>query len=471
MRVRLETLGCRLNTAELEHIARQLLAAGHSIVGPGETADVCILNTCAVTHVAARKSRQSIRQLRQALPDARLVATGCYATLEADQVRALGVDLVLDNRAKDHLAEQITWQQTGRLPGAPPKWVGLTPGSVPDGRLVDQMIENPPDLPVVEGDGRYPGAHTRAFLKVQDGCDNACTYCVVRIARGPGRSRPPDQVVDEVRRLAAMGYQEVVLSGVHLGSYGHDYGDRRGLFGLVRRVLNETEIPRVHLSSLEPWDLTLDFFGLWEDRRLGRHVHLPLQSGCDATLRRMGRRTTAKGFAELVVAGRAAIPDLSVTTDVMVGFPAESEAEFADSLVFVESMAFAKLHIFRYSPRAGTPAVRLPGRIPSAVAIERSQRMQAVGAHQEQFFRGGFVGRTLEVLWETAHLRENGLLWSGLTDNYLRVFAPGGATLRNVITPVYLTADTADGLRGEIVAAPLEGYSRSMLAPGATTSR
>ena len=434
MRVRLESLGCRLNIAELEHIARQLLAAGHSVVGPGETADVCILNTCAVTHIAARKSRQSIRQLRQALPAARLIATGCFATLEADQVRALGADLVLDNRAKEHLAEKITQLQTGPSPELDvPTFAGL------------------PDRSAVEADAPYPGARTRAFLKVQDGCDNACTYCVVRIARGPGRSRPADQVVGEVQRLAAMGYHEVVLSGVHLGSYGADIGERRGLFELVRRLLNETGIPRLHLSSLEPWDVTADFFGLWEDRRLGRHVHLPLQSGCDATLRRMGRRITAKGFAELVAAGRAAIPDLSVTTDVMVGFPAESEAEFADSLAFVEAMAFAKLHVFRYSPRAGTPAARLPGRIPPAAAAERSQRMQMLSARQERSFRRGFVGRTLDVLWETSERRDGGRLWSGLTDNYLRVFAPGGEALRNGITPVHLTGDTADGLRGEIL--------------------
>jgi threonylcarbamoyladenosine tRNA methylthiotransferase MtaB len=460
-------LGCRLNTAELEDIGRQLQGAGHSIVGPGESADVCILNTCAVTHIAARKSRQAIRQLRQALPGARLIATGCYATLEADQAQALGVDLVLDNRAKDHLVERLTRQAAAWWPAGRLASPGLASGGLA-GRLVGvPEIGNPSNGPIIPADQQRLGPRTRAFLKVQDGCDNACTYCVVRIARGPGHSRPADDVVSQVRRLAAMGYREAVLTGVHLGSYGHDLGDRNGLKRLVQRLLNETDMPRLRLSSLEPWDVTVDLLGLWDgDRqRLGRHLHLPLQSGCDATLRRMGRRITAKRFADLVAAARAAIPDLSVTTDIMVGFPAESETEFADSVAFVEAMAFAKLHIFRFSPRSGTPAARLPERVPHAIAAERSQRMHEVGITHERSFRRRFVGRTLEVLWETRDQYGDGWVWSGLTGNYLRVSAPADAALRNVITPVHLTAESADGLQGEIV------QRCSTVAPGATASR
>lgn len=430
MRVRLETLGCRLNTSEIEHLARQLMARGHQIVGPETPADVCVLNSCAVTHVAARKSRQMIRRLREDCPAARLVVTGCYATLEPDQTLALGANVAVSNRDKGHLADLLAPQPRLQL---------------------SEMDGWHQHLATSSQVGPFPGARTRAFIKVQDGCDCHCTFCVVTIARGPGRSRPADEIVAEVRRMAAEGYQEVVLSGVHLGSYGRDLGEARGLFRLVSRVVRETDIRRLRLSSLEPWDLDDDFFSLWEDKRLSRHLHLPLQSGCDATLRRMGRRITSEGFARLVATARAAIPDLSVTTDVMVGFPGESEAEFSTSLDFVEAMAFAKLHVFRYSARPGTPAAQLPDRVAPKVMAERSQRMQQASDRMGRAFRQRFIGRTMEVLWESCQVRGAELLWDGLTDNYLRVTALGPANLRNVITAVYLEADTAQGLQGKIL--------------------
>ncbi len=436
MRVRLETLGCRLNTSEMERLARRFVVAGHRVVGPGEPADLCVLNTCAVTHVAARKSRQLTRHLKRTNPRAAMVVTGCYAELEPDQIAALGVDLVVGNRDKDRLVDLVTeyWRRVH-----PEQGESASDSQSPIADLQSRYL--------------YPGARTRAFVKVQDGCDNRCTFCIVTVARGAGRSLPADEVVAEVRALVAAGYQEVVLTGVHLGSYGHDRGDRRGLFHLVRRLLDETDVPRLRLSSLEPWDLDPDFFALWEDPRLGRHLHLPLQSGCDATLRRMARRTTTVGFAGLVAAARAAVPDLSVTTDVIVGFPGETEAEFAESLAFVEAMAFAKLHVFRYSPRRGTAAASMPGQVPPDVAAGRSRRMHELGARLERAFRRRFLGRTMSVLWETGKPDGEGdnLLWSGLTDNYLRVSAPGGPGLRNVVTPVRLVADTSGGLLGQIL--------------------
>ena len=438
MRVRLETLGCRLNISEIERMARRFVAAGHQVVGPGEPADLCVLNTCAVTHVAARKSRQVTRHLKRTNPGAAVVVTGCYAELEPEQVAALGVDLVVGNQDKERLVELVS-EHWRRLHPEPGESVSASSSSPPISDLQSHYL--------------YPGARTRAFVKVQDGCDNRCTFCIVTVARGAGRSLPPDEVVAEVRSLVAAGYREVVLTGVHLGSYGHDWGDRQGLFRLVRRLLDETDLLRLRLSSLEPWDLAPEFFTLWEDPRLGRHLHLPLQSGCDATLRRMARRTTTAEFAQLVATARAAIPDLSVTTDIIVGFPGETEAEFAESLAFVKAMAFARLHIFRYSPRPGTAAASMPGRVSPEVMAERSRRMHELGAEMERTFRRRFLGRTMTVLWETAEPSGNGdePMWSGLTDNYLRVSAPGGANLRNVITPVRLVADTPGGLVGEIV--------------------
>ena len=431
MRVRLEALGCRLNTAEIERVGRQFVAAGHQVAGPDEPFDVCIINTCAVTQIATRKSRQLIRRLQHGHPSAAFVVTGCYAQLEPAQAAALGVHLVAGNQQKEQLVELVV-ERFGRRDGAPP---------------ADHHPSHEDGLRLV------PGAHTRAFVKVQDGCDNACAFCVVRLARGAARSRGAADVLDEVQQLAGMGCREVVVCGVHLGSYGHDWGDRHGLFHLVRMLLRDTDIPRVRLSSLEPWDLDADFFRLWEDGRLCRHLHLPLQSGCDATLRRMGRRTTGRDFAALISAARDAIPDLSVTTDVMVGFPGESEMEFAESMAFVEAMEFARLHIFRYSPRPGTRAASMPDQVPSAVAAGRSQQMRQTGARMEHAFRARFAGRTMEVLWETGTAQGNGWLWDGLTENYLRVVAPGGSALRNVITPTRLLADTGDGLRGEILGA------------------
>ena len=420
MRVRLETLGCRLNTSEMEQLARRLRAAGHQIVDAEVPCDVCVINTCAVTHLAERKSRQLIRRLQQAHPQALLVVTGCYAELEAPRVQAMGVPLVVGNQQKEQLMEIIA-RELG-LPATAPAQTAICAG----------------------------GLRTRAFVKVQDGCDNACTFCVVRLARGKGRSRPPEEVLQEVHQLLRAGYREVVLSGVHLGAYGHDWGDRRGLFQLVRRLLAETDLARLRLSSLEPWDITPDFFTLWEDRRLARHLHLPLQSGCDATLRRMARRTTTQAFAGLVAVARAAIPDLAVTTDIMVGFPGESEAEFAESLAFVEAMQFARLHIFRYSPRPGTRAATMPDQVPPAVAAERAQRMHALGAKLERSFRRRFIGRTMEVLWETARPGDGAWLWSGLTDNYLRVTTSSAENLHNIITPTRLLAERDNGLYGEV---------------------
>jgi threonylcarbamoyladenosine tRNA methylthiotransferase MtaB len=265
------------------------------------------------------------------------------------------------------------------------------------------------------------GGRTRAFIKVQDGCDNRCTFCIVTVARGVGRSRSVADVIDEINRLVETGYQEAVLSGVHLGSFGHDYGDSQGLYTLVKTILSETDLSRLRLSSLEPWDLDNDFFELWQNERLLPHLHLPLQSGCNETLRRMARRTSQAEFSELVNTAQDAIPDLSITTDVIVGFPGETESEFAQSIDFIREMAFSKLHIFRYSPREGTMAAKMKGQVSSPVMQERSQQMHTLNAHLEASFRRKFVGRTLPVLWENSEPYGFGLQWSGLTGNYLRV--------------------------------------------------
>jgi threonylcarbamoyladenosine tRNA methylthiotransferase MtaB len=286
---------------------------------------------------------------------------------------------------------------------------------------------------------------TRAFVKVQDGCDNHCAFCITTIARGPGRSRPLRQVVAEVQGLVQVGYQEVVLTGVHLGSYRGQQG--QSLYQLVQALLAETDVPRLRLSSLEPWDLSPDFFELWSDPRLCRQLHLPLQSGCDEVLRRMARRGTTDDFAELASAARARIPGLALTTDLIAGFPGESEAMFQQSYCFVQDLAFARLHVFPYSPRPGTAAARMPDQVAPQARAERARALRQLGAQQARAFGQKFVGRTLPVLWEKPGVEG---LWRGHTDNYLSVRTVCEADLFNRITPTRLVGAAGQELEGEI---------------------
>jgi threonylcarbamoyladenosine tRNA methylthiotransferase MtaB len=417
MRVYLETTGCRLNQSEIETLARQFRQAGHTVVQAAEEADLCVVNTCAVTREATRSSRNLIRRLNRHNADAEIVATGCYAHLSPDLVKALpGVGWVVDNIQKERL--------------------------VP---LVLDLDEETFDREPLDREF-LPGAlgRTRAFVKVQDGCNNRCTFCVTTIARGPGRSRPLEDVIREIQALAAAGYQEAVLTGVHLGSYGHE---RSGLSRLVRAILSATDIPRLRLSSLEPWDLSPDFFALWDDSRLCRHLHLPLQSGCDAMLKRMARRTSQASFRALVAAARDHIPDLGISTDVIVGFPGETDDEFETSYDFIRAMDFMKLHVFRYSARAGTAAARMAGQVPEEIKKARSARLLALSDEGAQRFAAS-------LLWEQiTGASEAGFHNSGLTDNYLRVDMIAPAALTNTISTVRLTAVTERGLLAEAVPA------------------
>ncbi len=409
MKVHLRMLGCRLNQSEIDTMARQLEQQGHSIVDDPALADQVIVNTCAVTTQAARDGRKLIREINRINAQAEIAVTGCYAQIAPDKIRVLpGVTRVADNHQKETLVSQITGQPV-----------------------------QPFDVEPHERDG-LPGAlgRTRAFIKVQDGCDNACTFCVTTVARGEGRSRRLDDIVHEIRYLHDLGYQEMVLTGVHLGSYGHDFGDHNGLLHLVQTILRDTDVPRLRLSSLEPWDLSEGFFGLWSDSRLCRHLHLPLQSGCDRTLRRMARNTSQADFRALVQAARDAIPGLRITSDVIVGFPGETDEEFAISAAFIEEMAFGGLHVFRYSSRPGTPAARMKGQVSSAVKKERSARLLALSDRMSADFARAFTGQQLDVLWEqVTGATEAGFVNTGYSDNYLRARFVHPRDLSNRITP------------------------------------
>ncbi len=423
MKVYLDMIGCRLNQAELEQFGRQLRAAGHQVTASPAEADAAIINTCAVTSEAAADSRSLIRRVVR-LGAGEVVATGCWVSLAPEKAAALpGVRRVVPNAAKDELLQTA---------------FGLQPADFE----VEPVAREP-----------LPGLRqrTRAFIKVQDGCDNACTFCVTTVARGQGRSAPLAQVLAEVQAAQEGGVQEVVLTGVHLGSWGRDLGLR--LRDLVAAILRESDLPRVRLSSLEPWDLDADFFALWENPRLCRHLHLPLQSGSDRILRRMRRHTTRASFRRLVEAARAVRPDMAVTTDVIAGFPGETEEDFAQTLDFVREMGFAGGHVFTYSPRPGTPAARMKEQLPKAVRKARNAALRETFSGLAAAYRGRFVGQDALVLWESAAEHgERGWLMRGLTDNYLRVQAWLPEPRWNRIDRVRLLAPTqGDWLTGKVV--------------------
>ena len=413
MKIYLDTIGCRLNQSEIETMAREFRAAGHEIVASADRADLAVVNTCAVTNEAAADSRAKIRQMARAGVD-EIIATGCWATLQPRQAKDLpNVLRVIANDRKDQLVSDLL-----NLPG--------------ESFELEPIAREP-----------LPGLHrrTRAFIKVQDGCDNHCTFCVTTIARGEGRSRPVADVILDIQSALNGGTKELVLTGVHLGSWGQEFG--RHLRDLIQVILHETNVPRLRLSSLEPWDLNADFFSLWEDQRLMPHLHLPLQSGCESTLRRMARKTTPQTFRELVSAARAAIPDVAITTDVIAGFPGETDEEFAASLAFVRAMDFAGGHVFTYSPRPGTGAAKMKGQVKPELRKKRNHILHDALEESARSYRQKFVGRRLSVLWEsTSEMGEWGWRMEGLTGNYLRVSAVTPSPRWNEIDEIQLINET-----------------------------
>jgi len=425
MKVFLETIGCRLNQSEIERMAMQFRAAGHEVVDSPTGADLVVVNTCAVTTEAASDSRQKIRQAQRA-GQAAIAVTGCWATLEGAAAAALpGVEWVVANAQKENLVADLL--------KVPPEEMDLEP-------LARQLL---------------PGIHhrTRAFIKVQDGCDNFCTFCVTRLARGKGTSLAIPAILKDIRRALMGGAQEIVLTGVHLGSWGQDFEKPQSLRNLIEELLKGNAIARLRLSSLEPWDLEEGFFALWQDARMCPHLHLPLQAGAEATLRRMARKVTPASYARLVDIARAQVADLAITTDIIAGFPGETEAEFGETLDFVRRMEFAGGHAFTFSPRPGTAAARYPGQVPLALRKERNAALRSVLAEGAARYRARFVGRTVRVLWESA-LESGPQTWrlEGWSENYLRVSAAAPAKLWNQFSLVKLIEPGDESFRGEILA-------------------
>jgi threonylcarbamoyladenosine tRNA methylthiotransferase MtaB len=427
------TLGCKVNQADSEAISEQMSAAGFIQRDFNEVADIYIVNTCTVTHMGDRSSRQLIAQAHRRHPDALLVVTGCYAELNPKAVTALpGVDLVVGNRGKDSLVEAIReqWEAQPSLPDPAPTYqihdrflpvLPLDTQHMGSDTVLDfhtTEAEPQPDNPsrLSPFDTKHL-SRTRVQMKVQDGCNNRCTYCIVPYVRGGSRSRSIASVVEHVQRKVRAGFQEIVLTGIHLGDYHPEGDEQHDLGDLITALLHETEIPRIRVSSLEPEDFRLAWLELWEDPRMCRHFHLPMQSGSDAILRRMARRYNSTRYRQIVTEIQRLIPGVAVSTDIITGFPGETDEDFEQTYQLAKTLEFAKTHVFRFSARQGTAAARMKGQIKEEVKKARSERLLSLNEEHSRLFRRRFLGETVQVLIEQARHGQ----WEGLTDNYLRV--------------------------------------------------
>jgi threonylcarbamoyladenosine tRNA methylthiotransferase MtaB len=419
LNVALLTIGCKLNQAESEALATELVGAGCRVTDRARPADVFIINTCAVTHVAERKARHLVRFARRLSPQAQIIVTGCYAETAAARVlTGLGADVVLDNRQKHLAATQI-------IQGV----IGTASPSAPHSRL-----------------------RTRSFVKIQEGCNDVCAFCVVPHTRGRERSVAAADILRVLRSCEADGVKEVVLTGTQLGVYGRDCDGEADLVGLIRLVLEETAIPRLRLSSVQPQDVTPALLDLWEDHRLCGHFHIALQSGSDAVLARMRRRYTTVQFAQAREEIRRRLPEVAITTDVLVGFPGETAEDFDAARRFCGEAGFAALHVFPFSARPGTLAAKMPDQVSAPTKRERVQEMLGLGEELRTSFLARFQGRVVDVLCERrVRLKgEDASAWEGLTDNYIRVFVPAEQSLENRIVAVRLSQRCGSGFLGEL---------------------
>ena len=419
------TLGCKLNQGDSEVIARRLAGEGVAItdrVVPDAAA--VVINTCSVTHVADRKARQLVRRARRLSPDAQIVLTGCYAeTASADVAETIGADLVLRNIDKP---------------------------SIPDRLLTYLAAKGDPSAgcPTPGGAGAL---RTRAFVKIQEGCNELCAFCIVPYTRGREISVPIERVVRSVQEREADGVLEVVLTGTQLGNYGRDLGwSEHGPRRLLEALLAQTRIPRIRLSSLQAQDITPDLVRLWDDPRLCPHFHLPLQSGSDRILAPMRRRYTADQFRRAVALIRGRVPGVGITTDVIVGFPGETDDDFKATHNLCEEVEFAQIHCFPYSRRPHTGAESMSGHLPSEVRRERLERVLTLALSLSERFRQRHVGNTAPVLWE----QPSDGVCQGLTGNYIRVYALAKHDIGNRIIPARLDALAKDGLQGTVMMGP-----------------
>lgn len=450
-KVALVTLGCKVNFSETEALADNFQRAGFALVEPHgkDIPDVFVVNTCTVTHVADRKSRQMLRKVKRDNPQVLVVATGCYVYTSPGEVSGLSeVDLVVKKSDEEKLVELVSERLNYELPFRPEPSRLLFAG----GLAISSVAK-------VQPLDRY---RTRAMVKIQDGCNAGCAFCIVPTARGGPQSVSIREVVEGVRQKAQAGFQEVVLTGVHLGKYRAPVEDGQTesrplrLKALLEAVLREVNLPRLRITSLEPQDYDPTLLELWQrDRRMIRHFHLALQAGSDPTLVRMRRGYNLDRYAWIVEQIRRELPDASITTDVIVGFPGETDQEAAETLAFARQMGYAKMHVFPYSPRAGTLAATMTGQVPEPIKRERGERLRLLSDELSQSWRQRFIGEERPVLWENNENAADKNVWNGLTDNYIRVYASSVTPMHNHVTKARLLRlagqGDAEGMWGEII--------------------
>lgn len=423
-RAAFHTLGCKVNAYETEAMEELLQTAGYDIVPFTEQADVYVVNTCSVTNMAERKSRQMLHRAKKLNPEAVVVATGCYVQVSEEEARAdAAVDLVLGNNQKRQIVTALD--------------------AYFEGRTFDDVLADVEKEQYEELEVSTVLEHTRAFVKVQDGCNQFCTYCIIPYARGRVRSRSMEDVLDEVRTLADNGYKEVVLTGIHLSSYGIDFDKEYHLLELIRAVHEIDGIERIRLGSLEPGIITEEFAeGIAKLPKMCPHFHLSLQSGCDATLKRMNRRYTSSEYAEKCELLRKYFPNPALTTDVIVGFPGETEEEFKESYDFVDSIDFYETHIFKYSRREGTKAAVMPDQVDEQIKAKRSAQLIELGEKKRAAYEQSFQGKEVEVLVEE-DLELNGKeVQTGHTKEYMKIALETNENLKNSIVKVQIGKDS-----------------------------
>ena len=425
------TLGCKVNQYETEAMTELFSEAGYEIAEFEEYADIYIINTCTVTNMSDRKSRQMIRRAKKINPEAVVVVTGCYAQTTPEAVAEIeGVNLVIGTKDRKNI---VTLAE------------GVTDNTCMN--VVGDIMKNHTfeELSVKTYRDR-----TRAYIKIQEGCNQFCSYCIIPYARGPIRSRPFDEVISETKRLADEGFAEIVLTGIHVASYGMDIGNC-DLASLIIEVNKIEGIKRIRLSSIEPMTLNSEFVDKIKNaNKLCHHFHISLQSGCDETLKRMNRKYTCKQYEEIVVGLRKNYPDVAITTDIMVGFAGETDEEFEKTLEFTEKIGFADAHIFQYSQRKGTPAAKRPDQVVPKIKEERSKKVISITEKSKSEFLNRFVGETLEVLFEQPSSRREGY-FEGKTDNYITVTVPSEENLSGVFKKVFLEKVTDGGIDGRII--------------------
>lgn len=424
----LHNLGCKVNAYETEAMQEMLEKAGYEIVPFKEGADIYIINTCTVTNIADRKSRQMLHRARKMNPDAIVVAAGCYVQAQAEKQEIDPcIDIVLGNNRKKDLITVLEEYQKNKAE--------------------DTCLEEVEDISRTR---EYeplsltrPGDHTRAYIKVQDGCNQFCTYCIIPYARGRVRSRTVEDVIREVRSLAENGYREVVLTGIHLSSYGIDFDGERHLLELIRAVHEVDGISRIRLGSLEPGIVTEEFAeAIAALPKMCPHFHLSLQSGCDATLKRMNRRYTSGEYYEKCQILRKYFDHPALTTDVIVGFPGETEEEFRQSMEFVDKVDFYETHIFKYSKREGTKAAVMEGQVSEQVKARRSALMISLGEKKRKAYEESFAGKEVEVLVEEPAVIEGRTVQTGHTKEYIKIALEQEKDLRNQIVKVRIDNDS-----------------------------